>query len=242
MEDSWKIRADRYNYLSWARNDRYLDAIVHAGKFKKTDTVLDVGTGTGIIAHAVSPLVGEVIGLDKSQAMLEHSNWRGNMYFVKRDILTPIFHDGVFDKITARMVFHHITQRTQEAMDECHRLLKTRGKMILSEGVPPTKDVKKDYMEIFKLKEDRLTFYEEDLLALMETAGFDNIRCETVWLRRMSIKNWLDNSGLPQKTQDKIFRCHVNGSDLFKDAYNMFVCDGDCFIDMKMIILVGERG
>lgn len=237
----WRKRAEHYNELEWANHQLNLDVFVKAGNFKKTDVVLDVGTGTGIIAHTVAPFVKEVIGLDKSQHMLEHSNWHGNMYFIKRDILDPIFKDEVFDKVTARQVFHHILRGTQEAMNECYRVLKRGGLMVFSDGVPPSPEVKQDYIEIFKLKEKRLTFMEEDLVALMERAGFKNIQSDIIWLRRMSIRNWLVNSGLPQSTQDRIFDLHVNAGDYFKKAYDMVEVDGDCLIDMKMVILTGER-
>jgi len=237
----WRKRSERYNGLEWANHQSYLDAFVRAGDFKKTDIVLDVGTGTGIVAHASSPLVKEVIGLDKSQDMLEHSNWYGNMYFIRRDILDPIFKDEVFDKVTARQVFHHILDGTQEAIDECYRVLNNGGKMIFSEGIPPSEEVKEDYIEIFKLKEERLTFMEGDLIALMEKAGFKNIQLNILWLRQMSVRNWLMNSGLPQSTQDEIFKLHANAGDYFKDAYNMVESEGDCLIDMKMAILVGGK-
>ena len=237
----WRKRSERYNALEWANHQSYLDAFVQVGDFKKTDIVLDVGTGTGIVAHAISPLVKQVIGLDKSQDMLEHSNWYENMYFIRRDILNPIFKDEVFDKVATRQVFHHILEGTQEAMDECYRVLKSGGKMIFSEGVPPSEEVKEDYIEIFKLKEERLTFMEKDLIALMEKAGFKNIQISISWLRQMSIKNWLINSGLPQSTQDKIFKLHVNAADYFKEVYNLMENGGDCLIDMKMVILVGEK-
>jgi len=142
----WRKRAEHYNELDWANNQLYLDAFVKMGKFSKTDVVLDVGTGTGIIAHTISPLVKQVIGLDKSQAMLEHSNWYGNMYFIKRNILNPIFADCVFDKVTARQIFHHILKGTQKAMDECYRMLKPGGLMVFSEGIPPSEKVKGDYI------------------------------------------------------------------------------------------------
>lgn len=237
----WRQRAEKYNSLEWASHKLYLDEFVKMGKFKKTDIVLDIGTGTGIIAHAVAPFVNAAIGLDKSQAMLEHSNWYGNMYFIKRNIFNPIFKDDVFDKVTARQVFHHILRGTQQAMNECYRVLKVGGLMIFSEGIPPSPEVKQDYIEIFKLKEKRLTFMEDDLIALMERAGFKNIEVNIVWLRKMSIKNWLTNSGLPQPIQDEIFELHVNAKDYFKKAYNMAEAEGDCFIDMKMAILTGMK-
>jgi len=185
--------------------------------------------------------VKEIIGLDKSKHMLEHSNWQENKYFIKRNILDPIFADEVFDKVTARQVFHHILRGTQKAINECHRVLKKGGLMIFSEGVPPSPEVKQDYIEIFKLKERRLTFMEEDLIALMRGAGFKNIQTELLWLRKMSVGNWLVNSGLPGSIQNRILKLHVHAGDYFKKAYNMIEVDRDCLIDMKMVILTGEK-
>ncbi|MFQ6002761.1 MAG: class I SAM-dependent methyltransferase [Candidatus Zixiibacteriota bacterium] len=237
----WRKRAEHYNELEWANHQLYLDEFIKMAKLRKTDIVLDVGTGTGIVAHAVAPFVKQVIGLDKSQAMLEHSNWYGNMYFVRRNILNPFFRDEVFDKVTARQVFHHILRGTQQAMNQCYRVLKEGGLMVLSEGIPPSPEVKQDYIEIFKLKERRLTFMEDDLIALMERAGFKNIEVNIIRLERMSVRNWLVNSGLPQSVQDEIFGLHVNAKDYFKRAYNMVETDGDCLIDMKMAILTGQK-
>ena len=241
IDDFWKIRSEHYNNLEWANNKLYLDACVESGNFKKSDVVLDVGTGTGIVAHAVSPLVKQVIGLDKSQEMLEHSNWAGNMYFIKRDIFNPIFVDEVFDKITCRMVFHHILKFRQKAMDECYRMLKRGGLMIFSEGVPPTKRVRKDYIEIFRLKEKRATFYEEDMLNLMKKSGFVDIDINIIILKRMSVKNWLINSSVPNTTREKIYKLHKAAPDYFKEDYDLVVKDNDCLIDIKKVILTGKK-
>jgi len=237
----WKMRSKHYNELEWANHRFYLDTFIKAGNFKKSDITLDVGTGTGIIAHAVRPFVKQIVGIDKSQDMLEHSNWRGNMYFVKRDILKPIFTNEVFDKITCRLVFHHILRHRQKAMDTCYRMLKKGGMMIFSEGVPPTKRVKKDYIEIFRLKEKRVTFYEEDLINLMKKSGFREINLKNVYLKKISVKNWLIKSGLPKIIQRKIYNLHKYASDYFKKDYKMIETVRDCFIDMKMAILTGKK-
>jgi ubiquinone/menaquinone biosynthesis C-methylase UbiE len=241
QEQFWKIRAQGYNKLTWVNEQSYIDSFIGSTDFNKNDLVLDVGTGTGVIAHALSPLVREIIGLDISQDMLEHSNWQGNKYFIKRDIRDPIFCDNVFDKVTARMVFHHIIEGTKNAMDECYRVLKKGGKMVLSEGIPPIPEVKKDYEEIFSLKEKRLTFLEVDLVNLMKNSGFKDIKVVTHIMRNFSVKNWLENGCLPKDKQDKIFEMHVTGSDVFRKAYNMKIVDGDCFIDVKNVILVGKK-
>ncbi len=241
QEEYWKVRAQHYNELQWANEKQYLNAVVEAGDFRPNHLVLDVGTGTGIVLHAIAPKVNEIIGLDISQAMLEHSNWQNNKYFVKRDIREPFFHESVFDRIVARMVFHHIIEDTQKAADECYRILKLGGKFILSEGIPPNKQVKKDYIEIFKLKEKRITFMLEDLVEMIIKAGFRNIQTSTFVMPRMSINNWLEKSGLPVEIQDKIFEMHICAPAYFKKAYNMKIVRGDCLIDIKYVILVGER-
>ena len=240
-EKFWKIRSEKFNNLEWVSETSYLEMFIASGHFKKDDLILDVGTGTGVIAQALSPLVKEVIGLDISQDMFDHNKWNGNKNFIRWDIKVPIFNECVFDKVTARMVFHHIIEGTDNAMDECYRVLKEGGKMILAEGVPPNPEVKRDYAEIFKLKEERLTFLEEDLLNLMKNSGFKNIRSLTHVMKSFSVRNWLENSGLSTEKQDKIYDLHITGSKFFKEAYNMKIVDGDCLIDTKSLILVGEK-
>ena len=113
--------------------------------------------------------------------------------------------------------------------------------MILAEGVPPNIDVKQDYIDIFKLKEKRVVFMEEDLEKLMANAGFKNIKAHINIMPQMSVRNWLEKSGVETKIQDKIFDMHISASDYFKRAYNMTIVDGDCLIDMKNAIIVGEK-
>ena len=113
--------------------------------------------------------------------------------------------------------------------------------MVFSEGVPPTQHVVPFYTEMFKLKEDRITFMEEDLERLMKNAGFKRIRKLIVWNRRSSIKNWLVNSGIPQKNQDTIFQMHLDLDPRGKKDYNMVIENRDCLIDMKFVILSAEK-
>lgn len=241
QEEFWKIRAEGYNNLKWVNDDSYIKAFILSTDFNMNDSVLDVGTGTGVIAHAIAPLVKEVVGMDISQDMLKHSNWENNKYFIRRDIRSPIFCEGVFDKVTARMVFHHIVEDTQNALDECYRVLRSGGKMILSEGVPPSDDIKDEFACIFGLKEERLVFLESDLIKLMSNSGFKNIKVTTHIMKDFSVKDWLINSGLPKEKQDKIFEMEVTASSAFKKAHNTRIVNGDCLISTKNLIIVGEK-
>ena len=240
-EEFWKIRAEKYNQLGWVNDDSYISRFICAADFEPTDLVLDVGVGTGAIANAISPLVREVIGLDLSQDMLNNCHYKDNVYLVRRDILESIFAENIFDKVTARMVFHHILENTQKAADECYHVLKPGGKFILGEGIPPTPEVKDDYAKLFELKEERLTFLQKDLENLLRQAGFKNIQTHLHIMPNFSVRNWLANSGLPQETQDKIYDLHIFASDVFKNAYDMKITDTDCLITVKNLIVVGEK-
>ena len=242
-EAFWKTRAENYEKLEWAIKGGYLHKFLDSGDFHSEDSVLDVGTGTGIIAHTISPFVKKVVGIDISKDMLSHAfdHRTDNEEFLKMDATCLEFKSETFSKVTARMVFHHILENTQKAMNESFRVLKPGGKIIFSEGVPPSEHIKTFYSEMFKLKEERLTFMDSDLVLMLRRAGFKNIQEVVYWNRKSSIKNWLDNSGLSREIQENIFEMHLNLDERGKQDYNMLLENGDCFIDMKFMILVGEK-
>ncbi|MBI4982295.1 MAG: class I SAM-dependent methyltransferase [Candidatus Omnitrophica bacterium] len=170
-----------------------------------------------------------------------HKQKNDNIEFLQMDATNLRFSEGCFTKLTARMVFHHIIENTQKAMDECFRVLKKGGRMVFSEGIPPSEHVKGFYTEMFKLKEERITFMEEDLDELMVNSGFKIVKKTIHWNKKSSIRNWLENSGLDTARQDEIFKMHLDLDEKGKKDYNMVIENGDCYIDMKFVILVGQK-
>jgi ubiquinone/menaquinone biosynthesis C-methylase UbiE len=238
----WKARSQRYQQLEWTQQPSYLNAFLKAGDFVADDEVLDIGTGTGIIAHSIAPIVKRVVGVDYSDDMLQQacSNKRENEEFRVGDARVQLFPWRSFSKITARMVFHHIMTDINKAMANCYGYLRDGGRMILSEGVPPHPDLKDWYTEMFALKEERRTFMEQDLIELALEAGFKSVDIDIYTAPQMSIRNWLDKSGLPQATQDQIYEMHLSLNGLGKH-YNMRVTEEDVFCDWKFVILKADK-
>jgi choline kinase/protein-L-isoaspartate O-methyltransferase len=242
-QEFWEVRAKGYDQLDWVNRKGYLQTFVEAGDFQSSDLVLDLGTGTGIVAHAVSPLVAEVVGVDLSAEMLIQT--RGsrvtNEVFEEGDVRDLRFPDNWFDKVTARMIFHHLIEGSDQAMQECYRVLKPGGRMVLSEGVPPDPSLANWYTRMFALKEKRLTFLEKDLVALMRSGSLEVEQVLTHVSHQVSIGNWLRYSGLPQERQDQIMQMHLALDEAGKQHYNMNIIGNDVLCDFKFVTLVGRK-
>jgi ubiquinone/menaquinone biosynthesis C-methylase UbiE len=240
----WERRSKCYDRQHWTMDRGYLGEFVKCGSFRKSDIVLDVGTGTGAVAEAVAPLVKEVVAVDISKSMLNIARGKGNSLNIDykyADARRLPFPSGVFDKVTGRMVFHHIMEGGDRAILECCRVLKSGGIIVFSEGVPPDERVKPRYDEIFRIKERRKTYLPKDIVSTLKFGGFQKIRCKTYWMRNVSVRNWLEDSCLKSESLEEIIRLHMEGSSYFREVYNMRVASDDVFMDWKFIIATGMK-
>lgn len=241
----WDVRAQKYQKLEWASRQDYLNKIAGASNLQSTDVVLDAGTGTGLIAKTISPYVLKVIGVDISEQMVikgvDIENY-SNIEYEMGDIRSLRFSDSYFDKVFARMVFHGLLHSVPEAALEIYRVIKPKGQFILSEGIPPDRIAEDWYTDMFKLKETRLTLFPDTLESILDTAGFKHIRTSIHISHRVSIRNWLENSGLPESQQAKIMNVHHNMPEEICQVYNaVFTEDGDVLLDMQFAITTGVK-
>lgn len=238
----WHERAVNYDKLFWTKDEGYLDAILEMGDFKSDDLVLDVGVGTGAVAKKIKPYVKHVIGIDISESMLQKGGLDG-ISTVRWNVCDALFTNNIFNKVVARMAFHHIIDNLDIAIMRSYDLLKNSGKIIVAEGVPPSDDsyVIDWYTNMFKLKEERRTFTHKELVNRLKKIGFRNITTREYIIKKFSIQNWLINSGLEQKRQDMVMEMHLSADKRIQDVYNMQYVNGDCLVDIKNIILVGEK-
>ena len=191
----WDIRAEKYDNLDWTNREGYISKIMGMCNLKSQHIACDIGTGTGIMALELAKYCKEVVGIDISDSMLniaKKNRNANNISYHLKNAENTLYVDNIFDCILARMSFHHI-ENQYEAIKECFRILKSGGTFVISEGVPPV-GTRRFYTEMFKLKEIRRTYTVDDLVDLIESAGFKNIKIEIHHLPNMSINNWLNNT------------------------------------------------
>jgi SAM-dependent methyltransferase len=240
----WNDRSRDFDKLEWASRQDYLSAMVRAGDPRSDDFVLDAGTGTGIVARAIAPLVDGVIGVDLSPEMIEASMATEivGCQFEVGNCMDLRFPTGHFSKVYSRMMFHSLIDGGDIAASECHRVLKEGGKFILSEGIPPSSTAEPWYTEMFRLKEERLTFSQEILEDLLLRNGFVDIHTQIHISPQVSIANWLENGDLSSEQCEQIMQVHLEMPDEVKKAYHAtFDSSGDVLSDMKFVIVVGTK-
>ena len=243
IHTDWAARARRYDELQWVNNDRLLAAMVDLAAADRPARVLDVGTGSGKVLLAMRDTLarGEFWGVDLSPEMMSKIPRREGLVLkiCNAETLEGI-PTGYFDIVTARMAFHHIGD-LQRAMRSIVAVLRPGGRLVVCEGVPPSARTVRWYTEMFRYKEDRHTLTEGDLIHAFACAGMRDICTTSVILRRASLNNWLDNSGIPQRNIDVIKKMHFRAPPEVQRDYEMEFVDGDCLMTWRFAIVHGRR-
>jgi ubiquinone/menaquinone biosynthesis methyltransferase len=125
--------------LSFGQDARWRARLVDSLRADPGDVVLDVATGTGLVARAVSERYGcEVVGLDRSADMLGAAAARdGHIALVRARAESLPFPDESFDHLTFTYLLRYVDDPAA-TMRELTRVVKPGGRIVaLDFGVPP---------------------------------------------------------------------------------------------------------
>ena len=104
-------------------------------------TLLDVATGTGLVARAAAQILGDVgavVGLDPSAGMLSQARKRGAGPLVQGQVEELPFEGATFDVLTIGYALRHAAD-LDVAFLECRRVLKPGGRVLVLEiSLPPS--------------------------------------------------------------------------------------------------------
>ena len=130
--------------LSLGQDPRWRRAMVSAVGPRPGQRILDVATGTGLVAFALAARGAEVVGLDQSEDMLAGARARqaragsaGQVSFVRGEAEQLPFPDGSFDALTFTYLLRYVDD-PQATLAELARVLRPGGRIGMVEfGVPP---------------------------------------------------------------------------------------------------------
>jgi demethylmenaquinone methyltransferase/2-methoxy-6-polyprenyl-1,4-benzoquinol methylase len=140
--------ADRYDRvgaaMSFGQDPRWRRALVSFIDARPGMRILDVATGTGMVAFALAERGAEVIGLDQSEAMLGAARVRlqrapelaSRLSFVLGEAEHLPYSDGEFDALSFTYLLRYVDDRAA-TMRELARVVKPGGRIGMVEfGVP----------------------------------------------------------------------------------------------------------
>lgn len=138
-------------------------------------TVLDLGCGTGALAARLAPNVRAVIGVDRSEAMLEAAKIRAaglpNLDLRLGDLEALPVADGAADGALMILVLTYL-ERPDLALGEMRRTLAPGGRAVVV-------DLLRHDQEAFRRRmgQRSLGFTPESLAKMLTAAGFEAVRC-----------------------------------------------------------------
>lgn len=138
-------RSTYYTTSPTHTDPRVLQRVVSLAKPQPHWNALDIATGSGHTAFALSPHVKSVIGIDITGPMLDEAErlrrekTLDNVSFQIGDVHRLAFEDESFDLVTCRRAAHHFSD-IRLALSEIQRVLRRGGMLVVDDRSVPEDD------------------------------------------------------------------------------------------------------
>jgi len=126
--------------MSWRTDRVYRRRALRRAGLKTGMRLLDVATGTGLVAQAaldLSMASGQIIGLDPSGGMLAENRRRNDIHLVRGVGETLPFRDATFDFVAMGYALRHV-EDLGTLFGEFRRVLRDRGRVLILELTRPS--------------------------------------------------------------------------------------------------------
>lgn len=170
--------AEAAEQWDWLRQSLYGETFSEAAMLAlipDTWTVLDLGCGTGALTARLAPHVGKVIGVDRSEAMLEAAGLRtrhlDNLELRQGDLSALPVDDGAADAALLILVLTYLDQ-PELALAEMCRTLAPGGRAVVVDLLHHDQE---DFRR--RMGQRSMGFSQGGLTEQLKSAGFTDVRC-----------------------------------------------------------------
>ena len=173
------------------------------------ERALDVGCGTGALAHVLAPLVGEVVGVDSSEEYLAaaREDAPAGCTFVRGDAEALPFPYGDFDLVGCLRVLHHVP-RPELVVSELARVTRPGGRILLADqlgDVDPMRSLELDRFERARDPSHTRLLPDADIRGYLDANDLVVTANEIVEERR-DMETYLDLVGLEGEERERLAR------------------------------------
>lgn len=171
------------------RARRVADAIRKAAPLSREMTAFEYGCGTGLLSFALQSDLGQITLADTSQGMLDVLSEKiasagvTNMRPVRLDLVSDPMPPERYDLTYSLMTLHHIHD-VRDILAKFHGLLRPGGVLLVADL-----DREDGSFHTDGTTDVHLGFERVELQAMVEAAGFDDVRFSTAYEIRKQIGN-----------------------------------------------------
>ncbi|UPU37180.1 methyltransferase domain-containing protein [Geomonas paludis] len=148
----------------------------------KSDEVLDVACGPGMVACAFAGHARHVTGVDITPAMIEQARQRqgeqglANLSWDIGNAVPLAYRDNSFTLVLTRYSFHHLLD-PQAALTEMIRVCRPGGTVMVADvAMPSAKSAAYDHLELIRDPSHTHALTEEEFEALFQRSGLVDCR------------------------------------------------------------------
>jgi ubiquinone/menaquinone biosynthesis C-methylase UbiE len=239
-EKHFRKRAERYNNSSnWVADRKLIRLISDLAQLNEHSVVLDIATGTGLVAGEFYRKVKKVTGLDISRDMAEYA--KGFMDEVVFDSAENMpFDDGTFDACVCRQGLQFMN--LDKVVNEIHRVLKPGGVTVLCHLTAYSESDKELTFLIQELRNParRNFFLPDDISDALVNQGFRKVE-NIEYFSEESVNKWINNGAISEERMQKIRDLYIKSDDTFRKIHKIRFTENDIMDEMLLVITRAKK-
>lgn len=233
-------RAGKYNHSSnWVVDHDLIRKMYELSGAGANAVVLDIATGTGLIAKEFLGKVNKVVGLDISPEMYEHAkDHMDEIHFSPVEKMP--FEDNIFDVCVCRQGLQFV--ELEKAICEIYRVLKPGGVVVLCHLTAYGDEDKELAFKIQKLLNParKNYFTPNDILNALKKQGFKDAQ-NFSYISDESVNKWIDNGTISDEDMDWIRNLYNNAPKDFVNIHKIRYTEDDIIDSMLFMIAKASK-
>ena len=240
-KEHFKNRAKVYNQSSnWVHDQELISTIFKQANIKGDEVVLDIATGTGLVAREFKGKVKEIIGLDISPDMTEQAKQNVDRLIIN-SVETPIpLEKGSVDVVICRQGLQFVN--LDMALPQIADVLKPQGRVVFTHLAAYNVNDRADSFKIQALRNPaRVNFFAPgDLESSLERNGY-KVLDVLHYRSRESVSKWINHGASTEAEREAIYDAYKNAGPEFKRMHALEFTKDDIYDTMLFLIIVAEK-